>query len=682
MKATRIVSLMAIASAASFQLSLAQQISNPPTEQPAMSQQVSINGDQGIYINPDWDKISKDLEEAYVAGKEELEKVLKKYDPKFNPGAEQLPQEVLDLLESYEFLLQSKKRLEVLDKPRNPGEGYTDEEWEILLNDVSEAEAANADELEKLLTKYDPNATPEVEDIPQEILDMLDSYQNLLDATKEIEKIRDNNVKASSKGTGRTTGHIADLSVQNNTPNPVRILPEQFYIPSTGRYQSYVGRIPEGHTIPPGATMEVPVEGYCADVHTPPVPMGDPMPPISNWIPVLITAPQVPEPMNPPGASGDPPSAPEPMNPPGATIPPSEGIPVKILPRDPVPPFTPELIPEINLTPGENSEEAIIVTYPGTDIPVEGTIDPEDNPPVYGTILVEAINKLENAYDVIRETEQFPTPYYADPERERESVIQQTFWIYTAALTGDDYEKDDFEAKVYSQFESTTGKPVTALPEEQKEQVDQGVEDFWKSFQATGLEAKVISVTSPDLIDPDLMLATVSSPKCKCSDISYDVEVKRGVVVVHTGSYTSRENPEIAIKDFKYGDAFDVKISNISANCKCDDADCEFYPAESTNAGSPGYTETDTSRPGEVDIEMDNDPSGEIGSKGNNNCQYKDKEWDAATKELSFKLETRDEKTNSKSVFQRIGIKGYCQLEDCRRGLCKETIQLNFVTAK
>ena len=676
MKTTRIIGLVCIVGLAFYQFSFSQ--SSPTVER------------QKIFVNPDWDIIAEDLEEAYVAGKEELEKVLEKYDPKANPGVEQLPQEVLDLLQSYQDLLNLSKRYEVLSQPENLESGFTDEEWEILSKDINEAEAADADELEKVRRKYDPNATPEEEPIPQEIRDMLDSYQNLIDATKEIEKIRDNNVEARAKGTGRTTGHIAELSVTNNTPQAVDILPEQFYVPSNGRYQSYVGRIPEGHTIPPGATMAVPVEGYCADVHTPPVPVGNAMPPLDTWITVSSGAgpdivfgqPSVPEPMNPPGASGDPPSVPEPMNPPGATIPPSEGVPVKLLPRDPVPSFTPELIPEVTLTPRDNPEDRIIVTFPGTDIPVEGTLDPENNPPVYGTILVEAVNKLENAYDVIRETEQFPTPYFPDPVRERESVIQQTFWVFTAALTGDDYEKDDFEAKVYGQFESTTGKPVTTLPEEQKEQVDQGVEDFWKAFQATGLEAKVISVTSPDLIDSDLMLATVSSPKCKCSNISYDVEVKRGGVEVHNGSYTSRDNPKMAIQDFKYGDAFDVRLSNISANCKCDDADCEFFPAESTKEGSPGYTETDTSRPGEVDLEMDNDPSGEIGDKGNNNCAYKDKEWNEDTKELSFTLETRDEKTNSKSVFQRIGIKGYCQLEDCRRGLCKEIIQLNFVTAK
>ena len=79
---------------------------------------------------------------------------------------------------------------------------------------------------------------------------------------------------------------------------------------------------------------------------------------------------------------------------------------------------------------------------------------------------------------------------------------------------------------------------------------------------------------------------------------------------------------------------------------------------------------------------MENDPAGEIGSRGNNNCQNKDKTWNDDSTEYSFTLETRNENTTNKSVFQRLRIKSYCQLEDCRKKLCAKIIQLNFVTAK
>ena len=108
-------------------------------------------------------------------------------------------------------------------------------------------------------------------------------------------------------------------------------------------------------------------------------------------------------------------------------------------------------------------------------------------------------------------------------------------------------------------------------------------------------------------------------------------------------------------------------------------ADCEFYPAESQNSGSPGYTTPDTDRPGEVDILISNDGRGAISQ--NSNCSQSEGAWDAETGKYTFKLTTSDENTNVSSVFQRFQIKAYCQLEECRKKLCKETVQLNFVAA-
>jgi hypothetical protein len=435
------------------------------------------------------------------------------------------------------------------------------------------------------------------------------------------------------------------------------------------------------------------------------------MVPFDDWIP--ITAPQVPEPMNPPGAGG-PPTVPEPMNPPGAGGPPTvpepmnppgegaqpsvpepmnpprgfvqpvEGVPVSLIPRVPFDPPTVPLgwstIP--GYKPHINEETGTIVTWPGSVVPVRGTIDPDKSPVHYGHLLADVLERIEDAVDVIQNERIFLTPFSAAPERERSTVIQQEFWVYTAALTKDPYEKEDFAEKVYDQFETSSGTLVATLPKEQKEELDKGVEDFWTTFQATGVQAKIISKDSPSIDGNPNILATVSRPSCRCNDISYDLEVKRGGVVVHSDSYTNRKDPKVAIAKFNYGDVLDVKISNISANCQCNGADCEFYPAESTNPNSPGYTDTDIGKPGQVDIEMENDGSGVIGSKGNNNCQNKDKSWNAAGDEYTFKLETRDENTLERSVFQRLRINSYCQLDDCRRSLCAKIIQLNFARAR
>lgn len=54
------------------------------------------------------------------------------------------------------------------------------------------------------------------------------------------------------------------------------------------------------------------------------------------------------------------------------------------------------------------------------------------------------------------------------------------------------YSKPDFHDNTVRQFENTTNRQYDQLPEEQKERIDQGVDDFWDSFQATGAEAKVL----------------------------------------------------------------------------------------------------------------------------------------------------------------------------------------------
>lgn len=290
----------------------------------------------------------------------------------------------------------------------------------------------------------------------------------------------------SSKGTGRTTGHIGTVAVKNTGDKPVRVTGQSFFIPSNGKHQSYAGSIGGGEVIGPGETAELPVHGYCTDVHKPPVPSGEPMQSPDTWVPVSL----------PPSVTiGDPPMIPEPMNPPPASG--SEPMPVPVLPMPPADPFTPDDIPGIVGSPGytpRTSEDVpdYPVIWPSTGTPVDGTVDINRDPGLTGPVVVQIVADIEDAADVIQNDETIVTPFSGTPERERESIIQQTIWITMGTLTGRPYKKDDFAANVYDQFETNTGVPVASLPEEDKEQVDAGVGDFWNAFVATGVEAKVL----------------------------------------------------------------------------------------------------------------------------------------------------------------------------------------------
>lgn len=295
------------------------------------------------------------------------------------------------------------------------------------------------------------------------------------------------------KGTGQTTGHIITLSVKNNSDRPIRIKPQIFYIPSDGRYQSYVGQIPEGITILPGQSVEIPVKGYCTDISRPPVPAGIDVPNISNWVPV--------EEINRPNPS-------------------TVGDPVSILPHPPVPEFsvadTFKIISSRGFTrTNKRPNSGITATWPGTNIPIRGKIDPDRFPADFAALQVEYVSRVQGTTDSLINIDALITPFLDNPQKNRDATGQQVVWIIMDALTRGTYVKDDFAENVYEQFKQTTGMSVAALPEDQKEKVDVGVDQFWTAFKATGIEAKVINV--PEEGHTPANSPGISAPASNCS---------------------------------------------------------------------------------------------------------------------------------------------------------------------
>jgi hypothetical protein len=275
-------------------------------------------------------------------------------------------------------------------------------------------------------------------------------------------------LKITATGTGQTTGHIANLSITNTTGSTVRINSQTCYIPSDGKYQPYVATIP-GTSVPPGVSY-LQVKGYCANVFIHPVPDGSPMPLVSDWIPVMQPGLNTPK---------------------GGT---------NILATPEMPAFTPEDIPGLIQSPGytpfpSNAATASLTTWPNTNIPFEGTIKPESHPKPFAPALVEAVNTITKAFDDQKLAGNVNTPFSGNPEKEREAVIQQTFWIYTASITGKQYQKEQFREKVIRQFEDNTDTEVESLSKEEMEKLESGIDVFWNTFINTGIEAKVLTGT-------------------------------------------------------------------------------------------------------------------------------------------------------------------------------------------
>lgn len=349
-------------------------------------------------------------------------------------------------------------------------------------------------------------------------------------------------------GTGHTTGHIATISVHNTSGTAEVIPPMTFYIPSNGRHQDYVGRVPRGIVVPPGETVQIPVSGYCTDVHKPPVSSGEPMVPFDQWIPVSPSPDARPIP-------GLLPQDFDPRVPVRATVPEVEkAVPFTV--HDPLPSFTPEDIPGITESPGfiphiptdpfkpyAIGPVPLVPTWPGTDIPVEGRIQPKDAADYVAPLIVRVVEEIETAADIILTAGTHPTPFSSTPERERETIIQQTIWITMGVLKGEPYGDEDFAARTYEQFEESTGIAVTRLPEEDKAELDSGITSFWRTFTAVGVEAKVLKEPEQPAI-PISGPGTVSHPpppeaapnNCDIEEEIHDTGPKLDYAIARTGT--------------------------------------------------------------------------------------------------------------------------------------------------
>ena len=224
------------------------------------------------------------------------------------------------------------------------------------------------------------------------------------------------------RGTGRTTGHIADVTLTNDGPGPVVFPDRPLFIPSDGKYQSYVVPRGGGTTVPPGATRTVPIDGFCGDVTRPPVPAGAAVPGLEDWI----------------------------------------------VPVDPT------------------------RTTPGAARPPSGVVDPAIDPETAAPYLWGAVEAIEETVDRLQASGELDTPFSSNPEREREAVVQQTFWIYAGELSGRPYTREQFEERLEQQYEERTGTPIASAPAEDRERLAEGADDFWEAFELVGVEAKVL----------------------------------------------------------------------------------------------------------------------------------------------------------------------------------------------
>ncbi len=280
----------------------------------------------------------------------------------------------------------------------------------------------------------------------------------------------DSEVVYRPRGTGRTTGHIATLSVNNPTDDILFLRIEPFYIPSSGRYQSYVSTTKDVIEIRPGATKDIPIMGVCTDIRKPPVPSGEAaFPEISAWIPYSEAGPVLePSRVYDPATGGFVQRPPEQL-----TFDPRAGT---YLPK-----------------PEHMDKAGPAITYPGTDIPFPLTIDPARDYKEVARMIIEAVLRIDSTYENQSRKGTIQTPFSGQSARQSEAVRQQLTWMYVAGMTDDPYEKEDFKEQIVQQYESNTNQSFESAPPAAKENIAKGVDQFWGAFELVGVEAKVLS---------------------------------------------------------------------------------------------------------------------------------------------------------------------------------------------
>ncbi|NOT51585.1 MAG: hypothetical protein HOP10_09935 [Chitinophagaceae bacterium] len=177
----------------------------------------------------------------------------------------------------------------------------------------------------------------------------------------------------------------------------------------------------------------------------------------------------------------------------------------------------------------------------GQPPPFQLRLDPDTKPAEMAPYLLQALNGISDRYDKLKTEGKITTPFSGSPEKEREAVIQQTFWIYTSELRKKPYTKEQFITRTYEQFEEKNNiKPIT-LPKEQKEKIDKGIDDFWNTFQAVGTEAKVLNVPSKPEDKP--FTPTVSGPDVKpCDCTKCEVVTPMRIIDKETGKEITKDS--------------------------------------------------------------------------------------------------------------------------------------------
>src|SRR5690606_4332033 len=86
----------------------------------------------------------------------------------------------------------------------------------------------------------------------------------------------------------------------------------------------------------------------------------------------------------------------------------------------------------------------------------DAVVNESENPRLFGELCIDAIKNIEQSYNTLKND--LVTPYSNNPAKERETVLQHTFWLYTSTLSGNPYKIENLRTNVVRQFETESGQ--------------------------------------------------------------------------------------------------------------------------------------------------------------------------------------------------------------------------------
>ncbi len=251
-----------------------------------------------------------------------------------------------------------------------------------------------------------------------------------------------------ARGTGRTTGAVANVRVYNPMPTPMRVVLGDCFIPSASGYQGYV--IPRTYPVEvaPFGSAAVMLEGYCVNMGQPPVPEGILLPDVLQWVSWEAGAPlpEVGKPLGPPFVR------------------------VAAVPDDP-----------------------LALTYPGTQTPMPYALD-FNRYPYYGArLLLHAAYAAGVAFDqLVRESKINAAGMGRSLQSLRQDLIQQSVWAQAARLEGKTYGKGDFHAQLFEKAEHQLNQPASAFAPNIWQALDRQSQEVWANISLVGAAAKLV----------------------------------------------------------------------------------------------------------------------------------------------------------------------------------------------